>query len=450
MMVETTTQSASLESSNLDSAHDNTSASSNLDSAHDNAISTLINASATLSSKSSQQDSKSQEIKEPKVQWQRYTHAEMSTKLKADLMAKLELEVERNASGLTFPSISMQQNLCMKMLSDGKPNSFIEFFNLTHSEAHEDPLEGPETKKQKDLSPDHLSSLSENLVKEEIATRIGDFENLSKINFEIAGIFENCGQHNKAVFYLLRSLEYSKQGKDPLHQAKVKFSLGNINKKMGSLSDAISWFEDYLVSVRDSNDEEGLVMGSRELLEVYGLCANKARKKLQLHKALDLFEKSVNMADICGDSRAKAEAKHQLGLIHQELGEFHLALQYQLEFLDFCCSEDDMMGQSKAHAAIAETQESMGETEKAIQHLEASLDVSQHVNLETQAAACCKLGIMYNKQYIYDKALIYFEKFFELACALKEPKLMDAARLNIGYVKSILNTNESVFSTPEI
>ncbi|KAI5057329.1 hypothetical protein GOP47_0027344 [Adiantum capillus-veneris] len=105
-----------------------------------------------------------------------------------------------------------------------------------------------------------------------------------------------------------------------------------------------------------------------------------------------------------------------------------------------------LVGQSKAHAAIAKIQESMGETEIAIMHLEALLEVSQHVNLETQSTACCKLGMIYNKQHIYDKALLYFEMFFKLACALKDPKLMDAARLNLGYVKNTLNLNDAVFS----
>lgn len=50
---------------------------------------------------------------------------------------------------------------------------------------------------------------------------------------------------------------------------------------------------------------------------------------------------SVYMAEICGDKQAKAEAKHQIGLLHQKLSQFDLALQYQTEFLEFCCSNND-------------------------------------------------------------------------------------------------------------
>lgn len=50
---------------------------------------------------------------------------------------------------------------------------------------------------------------------------IGDFEHLSNINFEIANIFDNSGHHHQAVFYLLRSLENSKQAENGSHEAKV-------------------------------------------------------------------------------------------------------------------------------------------------------------------------------------------------------------------------------------
>ncbi|MCO5580494.1 hypothetical protein L7F22_034362 [Adiantum nelumboides] len=388
-----------------------------------------------------------------------------------EFLAKLEVEAQRNTTALTCSSISVQQHLCMNMLSNGKPKSFIEFFNLTHSEPPEDTTKDSEAKEEKVLfifnfhlfvsneqwfrsmqvlSPEDLCSLSANLVEGELARRNEDFEKLSHINFIIANVFETSGHYHKAVFYLLRSLEYSKEANNSFQEAKAKFNLGKVNVKIGSCYDAITWFEEYLEFARDKEDIEALVLGSRQLLEVYDLSAKRARRKGQLQKGLELFQKSVHMAEICGDNRAKAEAKHQLGLIHQKLSESEAALQYQIEFLEFCRSEKDMVGQSKAHAAIAKIQESMGETRIAIKHLEALLEVSQHVNLETQATACCKLGLIYNQQNLYDKAHLYFKRFFKLACALKDPKLMDAARLNLGYVKNTLNMNNTVLNSTNL
>lgn len=123
---------------------------------------------------------------------------------------------------------------------------------------------------------------------------IGDFEHLSNINFEIANVFDNSGHHHKAVFYLLRSLENSKQAENGSHEAKVKFNLGKVNVKLGAYSNAITWFEEYLDFVKGKQDNEGLVLGSRKLLEVYELFAKRAQRKGQLHKGLELYQK-VNL-----------------------------------------------------------------------------------------------------------------------------------------------------------
>ncbi|KAI5057331.1 hypothetical protein GOP47_0027346 [Adiantum capillus-veneris] len=311
MTVEVATPRASLESSVLDSSRDNASSTTR----------TLLNDSSALLSNLAPQSSKEWDVKQLKLQLQGCTHAELRTKLKADLISKLEVEAERNATALTCSSISLQQHLCMNMLSNGKPKSFIEFFNLTYSELPEDTPKDSDAKREKALSPEALCSVCTNLVEAELARRNGDFEKLSHINFIIANTFENSGHFHKAVFYLLRSLENSKEANNPFQEAKVKFNLGKVNVKIGSCSDAITWFEEYLEFARDKEDTEGLVLGSRRLLEVYDLSAKRARRKGQLRRGLELFQKSVHMAEICGDNRAKAEAKHQLGLIHQKLSE---------------------------------------------------------------------------------------------------------------------------------
>lgn len=258
------------------------------------------------------------------------------------------------------------------------------------------------------LSPEYLSDLSGNLVEAELAMRNDDSEKLCHINYAIANIFEKSGDYHKAVYYLSRSLMNSKRAENRVHEAKVKFSLGKVYVKLGDCFNAITWFEEYLQFARDSQNNESLVLGSKQLLEVYQMSAKDARCKGRLEKSIDLFQKSIQMAEICSDSRAKAEAKYEIGLLHQMQFHLDLALQYQTDYLVFCCSEKD------------------------------------------QAGACCKLGMMYNKQHLYEKALLYFEMFFKLACTLKNPKLIDAARLNLGYVKNILHNSDGPCSMQQL
>ena len=47
------------------------------------------------------------------------------------------------------------------------------------------------------------------------------------------------------------------------------------------------------------------------------------------------------MAEICNNIRAKAEAKHEIGLLQQKLSRFDLALPFHTDYLQFCILEKD-------------------------------------------------------------------------------------------------------------
>jgi len=51
---------------------------------------------------------------------------------------------------------------------------------------------------------------------------------------------------------------------------------------------------------------------------------------------------------------------------------------------------------------------------QAISYLEKFLDLSKNANPSNHARACCSLGVIYSKQRKYDKAVKYFDKFFEV------------------------------------
>ena len=55
------------------------------------------------------------------------------------------------------------------------------------------------------------------------------------------------------------------------------------------------------------------------------------------------------------------------------------------------------------------------------QYLEAFLELAQGTGqVQSQAEACCSLGVIYNKQGEYVNAVQYFERFFELSRSLGE------------------------------
>ena len=61
-----------------------------------------------------------------------------------------------------------------------------------------------------------------------------------------------------------------------------------------------------------------------------------------------------------------------------------------------------------------------------------------------EAYACCNLGVLHYRQQRYEEALTHFERFFEAARLLKDQKVLDVARVNLGTVRAALNFKDYV------
>ncbi len=72
----------------------------------------------------------------------------------------------------------------------------------------------------------------------------------------------------------------------------------------------------------------------------------------------------------------------------------------------------------------------------------------------SKARACCNLGIIYNKENDFDKAVEYFEKFFQIAKDLDDKKMLESARVYLGisrgnkYLRQQMLLRESSSNNP--
>ena len=53
----------------------------------------------------------------------------------------------------------------------------------------------------------------------------------------------------------------------------------------------------------------------------------------------------------------------------------------------------------------------------------------------SQARACCSLGKIYSAAGKFDRAVTYFERFFEVARSLNDRRMLDVARVNLGVAR---------------
>jgi len=52
-----------------------------------------------------------------------------------------------------------------------------------------------------------------------------------------------------------------------------------------------------------------------------------------------------------------------------------------------------------------------------------------------EARACCSLGKIYAEEGKFDRAVTYFERFFEVARSLNDRRMLDVARVNLGVAR---------------
>jgi len=359
---------------------------------------------------------------------------------------QLEQATTKANPGLTDLKVPVWQQLAVQMLVNGHPKAFIELFELTHqpqppppSPDYVDPLSLIGEKQLTD--PESLYPLAQHLEDAEMGERTGDHKKVYDAYVMIGRLFEDIKDFTQAMFYLMRGLAAADKSGEKAYVAEVNFYLGRVAWKLLDSAESIKRYELFIAIAKGLGDEEGIIQAAGNLLEVHTACGEEAEKAGELAKSIGCYENAVKSAIVAKNKVGEGEAKYQLGKLHSRLHHPDIALSYQTDYLNFCCSVNDQVGEGKAHAAMAEVYELIGKHEDAIVHMESYLKVAEDTNLMTKAKAACKIGMLYQRHGDVQLAKKHFEDFFEMARELKDVKMQAVARINIGVVCSMAKVN---------
>ncbi|CAM6101995.1 unnamed protein product [Calypogeia fissa] len=363
---------------------------------------------------------------------------------KIQLIEKLEQDSLNSDTGLVDLSASLTQQLLVQLLVHGNPKAHIELFELTQQtdpkvdESDIEEIIKPDVDVWKQILGDkqRMELLTNLLEAIEVASKSGPLDKLFDAQFQMGSIFDEVGDLEKSTFYYSNALTIAKQINDYTYEAKVKLHLGKVYKKMNAHMQAIQCFEDYMSIARSSNDIQGMIYASQDLLEVYGRCGEIADQENKLTTSIEFYEKCIEVANIGRNERAAAEARHKLGLLHYRLQHPLIALEFQTAYLAYCNEVNDNLGKTKGHAAAAQVFNALGKPDGEIHHLESNLQVSKLLDKRTEANAYCKLGIAYTEQNQLEYATTYFERYYKLAVELQDPEMLAWAAINIGLTRA--------------
>lgn len=182
----------------------------------------------------------------------------------------------------------------------------------------------------------------------------------------------------------------------------------------------------------------------RSLTAVYLQQAEANEKAESTAEAMLSYRKCLSAAERAGDDVACALAHFRMGMIHYKTSSWQDAIFHLRRFVEGgAAALGDKVAEGLAHTALAQSLREVSDIDGSVALLEGYLETAQRGGDQNgPAMACCSLGTVYFEKGDYGKAVLYFERFFEIARTLSDNKMLDTARFNLGVSRGALRMGQ--------
>ncbi len=203
-------------------------------------------------------------------------------------------------------------------------------------------------------------------------------------------------------------------------------TLGTAYFKLGEYQKAIEYFEKDLEISTAIGDRSGIATTTRNLGNVY---LNLG----EYQKAIEYFEKGLEMSTAIGDRSGIARNTGNLGTAYRRLGEYQKAIEYLEKGLEICTAIGDRSGIATNTGNLGIAYLDLGEYQKAIEYIEKGLEISTAIGDRSGIARNTgNLGNAYKRLGEYQKAIEYIEKGLEISTAIGDRSGIATSTGNLG------------------
>lgn len=329
-----------------------------------------------------------------------------------------------------------RKSISVSLLVQGQPQAFIDFFKLT---GEPESVHGsPSTSSGDLLSLESLLFLQQQLSAADLAGRQGNVHEQLTALLALGQFLIQHGQLYRAQSFYLRALEVCKRAEWAEGELVTNAALGEVYDALQDIDSAISCYERRLELATKSSQQDEVRAAYGCLVHVYAKSADSKEQRGDRDGALAFWQKCLDTAMLSDNLAATGEANYRLGLLHQLKSDFPQAQIYLKQYLDVSHQINDTEAEGRAYCALAQCHQQMGDPQQALQSLESYLELSQGRDPHREAVVCCDLGILHYQQRMFERAVTYFEKFFEVARTLGERRMVDVARVNLGLARGSL------------
>ena len=370
-------------------------------------------------------------------------------------MPPYQPEGGQGANGEGAPEIVLvdKQSICVDILAGGYVQSFVDFFYLTH---RPDPAQenygAGQVPQEIDVSIEDMEEIQTHLVEAESARRKPDqvdqvYSNLNSL----AVHFQDRDDQRTGIYFYEKCLEIARIMQDVAGEMKATYDLGAAYQLMKDYLKAAEYQEQHLQLAQQNveTDPDQVPLAYNQLKQTYTEYGELLESEGKIEEATQYHRKCLAAAEQTNDKAAEAAAHYRLGRAmvlsdrpeHAAQGKTHLT-----KSLDLSKELGDVRGQGLAFSSLAALSQKSKDgadsaSEEALEHLQNFLRVSESTgNLKAQAEACHNLGVIYNRQARFGRAVDFFEQNFRLCRKLVKEEgaktsIVDKARVHLGMAK---------------
>lgn len=336
-----------------------------------------------------------------------------------------------------------KHSMCVDILVSGHVQSYVDFFYLTHRpDPNPDPSEDSKADKEIDVSVSDMTFIKDNLTRAEASRRKGETAAVYECYNSLAEYFQKQQDSKTGVYFYEKCLEMSRLTGDVAGEMTANRNLGSAYEALGNVQGAIRYHERHLEIAKEREDAIEQRQAHTQLVNVYRRHAEQLEAEGNYNDAAELHMRCLLSAQACGNRLAEGLANYRTGRVHVLLQEPQKAVPYLQNYLKVTQEmEGQEAGQGNAHAALAAAFQALSQTDKATGELEKFLAIAESTNnLTAQGEACSNLGVIFNRQGDFTKAVKYFERAYELmrtliAAGEGTRKMVDSARVNLGMAR---------------
>lgn len=324
-----------------------------------------------------------------------------------------------------------KDSACKETLMAGFPQSYIDLFYILHG--HFQDLE---------IKDSNILYLKDRLITAEKFIQQDEPSESFKVYYDLGNYFDKQEKFDAATYFYDRCAGIA--GKKQLHQdeAKAYQGLGSCAYQTKNIGKAIEMYEKGSKISEEHNLRTSLLAISKSLTEVYRLEADKLEDEGKIIEALEYHMKCLTSSIRAEDLISQGNSSYRVGMIYFKQENYFKALEFLKKYLELSRTADYVDGITNALSKLAATYQAMGNMPQAIQHLEQlNHEASESGRHAAEAEAALNLGLVYQKQGQYKKAVEFLEKHFNLARKLQDRSLIDAGRVHLGVAQANCSVN---------